>query len=108
MYHKINYRRKQNKWFQNIKYFVGLKKSQQSDMLLNTTTVTEAIGDVDLSYNAVGEINITRYTPKEDRKKLWPNINWDTEEKFTVKVQNTENYSKLHNFSTSLTHVIRS
>ena len=74
MYHKINYRRKQNKWFQNRKFNVGFKKSQQSDMLLNKTTVTEAIGDVDLSYNAVGEINITRYTPKEDRKTLWPNI----------------------------------
>ena len=37
-------------------------------MLINKTTVTEAIGDVDLLYNAVKEINITRYTPKEDRK----------------------------------------
>ena len=34
-------------------------------MLFNNKTITEVIGDVDPLYNAVWDINIMRYIPKE-------------------------------------------
>ena len=40
-------------------------------MLVNKTTLKGAIGDVYTSYNAVGEINITRYSPNGKEKKKY-------------------------------------
>ena len=45
-------------------------ETQQSYMLVYKTTVTEAIDDVDFSYNEVRGINIMIYLTKEERKKI--------------------------------------
>ena len=39
-------------------------------MLVNDTTLTEAIGDIDTSYNEVGDINKVIYPQKEEIKKI--------------------------------------
>ena len=72
---KINYRLQQKELFAKEKVHCDFFK--QSDMLVNKKTLTEAMGDIDSSYNAVGDINIMKYPPPKKK----PNTNWDTVKK---------------------------